>query len=99
MSMADLVSAGAPELPEGYFYRVRPESFGLLVVEIRRQGRWFSSQVESCVLRPGDWPTAEDAIIHGCCRAVEWWGDRKADAQSLEAARAFHGDHDPKGGR
>ncbi|MFI0211985.1 hypothetical protein ACH4OV_25355 [Streptomyces diastaticus] len=99
MSMAELVAAGAPELPEGYFYRVRQESLGLLNVEIRRQGRWFSTRVESCPVRPGSWPTAEEAVVAACCRAAEWWGLQRKDVEALKAARAWHGDHDPKGGR
>ncbi|MFJ6636594.1 hypothetical protein ACIQMR_35300 [Streptomyces sp. NPDC091376] len=99
MSMADLVAAGAPELPPGYFYRVRPKSFGLLKVEIRRQGRWLSSCVEDVCIRPANYATAERAIVAACVQAVEWWGERQADAKALAEARAFTGDHDPKGGR
>ncbi|MFD9442136.1 hypothetical protein [Streptomyces sp. NPDC060001] len=97
MSMAELVDAGAPELPEGYFYRVRPESFGLLLIEIRRQGRWFSACVESVHVRPGNYETAETAVVAACTRAAEWWGTQRRDAEAQEAARAWHGDHDPKG--
>ncbi|WP_228973423.1 hypothetical protein [Streptomyces sp. DH12] len=100
MSMRELVAAGAPELPPGYFYRVRSESsFGLLKVELRRQGRWFSTAVENTYVRPADYATVERAVVDACSRVVEWWGGRQADARAMEESQKFIGDHDPRGGR
>jgi DNA-binding protein YbaB len=99
MSMADLVAAGAPALPAGHFYRVRLESFGLVKVEVRRQGRWLSEPVEHTYVRPADYETAEDAIVAGCRRAVAWWEERQGAALAQDAVRRLVGDHDPKGGR
>ncbi|MEU3729975.1 hypothetical protein AB0E81_11280 [Streptomyces sp. NPDC033538] len=99
MSMVQLVAAGAPELPAGYFYRVRPSSMRLLKVELRQQGRFFSSLVEDTYICPGEYPTAEEAVVAACRRVVGWWREKKADAEALEASRAWHGDHDPKGGK
>ncbi|MCQ6554766.1 hypothetical protein NPS70_16395 [Streptomyces sp. C10-9-1] len=97
--MLDLINAGAPPLPAGYFYRVQPADLGLLRVELRRQGRWFSSGVQDTYVRPGDYPTAEAAVVAGCQRVEQWWRERLANMRALDEARAWHGDHDPKGGR
>jgi hypothetical protein len=47
--MADLVAAGAPVLPEGWFYRLTTSGpiCGWPTVEIRQPGRWFGSRVVS----------------------------------------------------
>ena len=51
MSMADLVSAGAPELPEGWFYRVLRAHIPAYKVQIREQRRFGSRlMAESFVL-------------------------------------------------
>lgn len=99
MSMAELVVAGAPELPDGYFYRVRESSSALLKVELRRQGRWLSGLVEDVYVRPGSYATPKAAVVAGCKRIFEDWETRQANDAALRASRAFLGDHDPKGGR
>ncbi|MET9126922.1 hypothetical protein [Streptomyces sp. NPDC004528] len=95
--MAELVDAGAPELPTGYFYRVKRASLGLLSVEIRHQGRFWSSRVEDVYVCPGDFPTSREALASACRRAFDYWQRQQTDAAALFAACVHLGDHDPKG--
>ncbi|KPC89906.1 hypothetical protein ADL27_38485 [Streptomyces sp. NRRL F-6602] len=97
MSMADLVAAGAPELPEGWFYRVRPALLpGMVRVEIRRRRFVGSEEVERSVGRLSQYPTALDAVVESCRYAHRRWRER--EECHLDAS-ALYGDHDPKGGR
>ncbi|MEV4037706.1 hypothetical protein [Streptomyces umbrinus] len=98
--MADLVAAGAPELPEGYFYRVRETSIDSLKVEIRQQRKRFGSRLirETYVLHER-YDTAPEAVVDACRRVHENWGLADAERAAYRAATAFLGDHDPKGGR
>ncbi|MEV4939589.1 hypothetical protein [Streptomyces zaomyceticus] len=99
MSMAELVAAGAPELPEGHFYRVRESSNALLKVELRRQGRWLSALVDDVYVRPGSYETPEAAVVAACKRVFEDWEARQADCAAFRASRSLLGDHDPRGGK
>lgn len=99
MSMAQLVAAGAPELSPRYFYRVSPTSIRLLKVEIRRQGRWFSTPVSEAYVRHEEHATAEAALVDACVRAFESWKAKVGDRVAYNAVSEFVGDHDPKGGR
>ncbi|MFG3014330.1 hypothetical protein ACGFZB_28705 [Streptomyces cinerochromogenes] len=99
--MADLVAAGAPKLPEGYFYRIRPTHITEgLFVDVRRQRRFFGSdQVGGCVVYPSEYESGAEAIVDGCRRAHDRWQENeRAQAARAEAGRLV-GDHDPKGGR
>lgn len=99
MSMAQLVAAGAPELPEGYFYRVcRVLAVGHKV-EIRER-RTFTSYLaaDSYVLEENHDDMTE-AVVAACRRAhakARWRVERQEKGAILDA---FVGDHDPKGGR
>ncbi|MGP3750868.1 hypothetical protein [Streptomyces sp. IBSNAI001] len=100
MSMADLVAAGAPELPEGYFYRVRETSISNLKVEIRRQkGRWRSALVDDYYVLHSLEESAEESIVRACTKAFERWQGDAAERAAYRATTAFIGDHDPRGGR
>ncbi|NYE44227.1 hypothetical protein [Streptomyces fulvorobeus] len=98
--MAQLVAAGAPELPEGYFYRVRETSISNLMVEIRQQrGRWRSKLVTERYVLHGLKETAEQSVVLACTRAFEQWQGAAAERAAYKAATPFVGDHDPRGGR
>lgn len=100
MSMAELVAAGAPELPEGYFYRVRKTNIRSLKVEIRHQrGRWRSSRVDDAWVFHGQNDTAEEDVVDACVRAIKSWHEQAGDRMRYQAALTLRGDHDPKGGR
>jgi hypothetical protein len=99
MSMAELVAAGAPELPEGYFYRVNGSTL-FPRVHIRRSLKIGSVRVrdaESYVL-PGMESDARSAVAAACTRAHENWTTRDADRARRLAVQAYAGDHDPRGG-
>lgn len=101
MSMAELVAAGAPELPEGYFYRVRPSTItdGILV-DIRRRRRFFGSEeLEGSIVSPAMYESGTAAVVDGCRRAFTRWTNSGTARTVLAGAEKFYGDHDPKGGR
>lgn len=98
MSMAELVKAGAPELPEGYFYRVKPFLGSTLEVQVRRQRRYLGSEEASFALvYPSSFSDGQAAIIDGCRRAFErWYGAHERYRKVREAAESL-GDHNPRG--
>lgn len=98
MSMADLVAAGAPGLPEGWFYRVCSNGF-CLEVEVREWRKRFGSRQHSYALVRDHGPDGLENVVRAACQAVsrieeedEFWRRRRDAAQ-------FLGDHDPRGGR
>ncbi|WP_327379419.1 hypothetical protein [Streptomyces sp. NBC_01212] len=101
MSMAELVAAGAPELPEGYFYRIRPTHITSgYFVGVRRQRRFLGSEELSCtVVYPSHFDNGGEAIVDGCRRAFENWSARDTERERCGEAGRFLGDHDPRGGR
>jgi hypothetical protein len=95
--MAQLVAAGAPELPEGYFYRVRPFMSAGIRVTIRRR-RLIGSVEEASAL---SWPTKFDEcgsefVVSLCQRAYVDMGFQAREAELLRDAKTFIGDHDPR---
>ncbi|MFJ3588604.1 hypothetical protein ACIQUY_04850 [Streptomyces sp. NPDC090231] len=101
MSMADLVALGAPELPEGHFYRIRPSHITEgLFVDVRRQRRFFGSvELAGTVVYPSSYSNGGEAIVHGCHRAFQKWQETDAARALVREANEFVGDHDPRGGR
>ncbi|MFE6493391.1 hypothetical protein [Streptomyces sp. NPDC057748] len=98
--MSELVAAGAPVLPEGYFYRVRETSISNLKVEIRRQkGRWWSTLVADRYEIHTPEESAEESIVMACTKAFERWQGTTAERSAYRATLPFLGDHDPRGGR
>jgi hypothetical protein len=96
MSMADLVAAGAPELPEGYFYRVEPASLrGLIRVSVRKAKRFGSKSLGESVVVVAEHADDLTAVVFGCRHARRRWDE----AEQTTRVRAYYGDHDPKGGR
>lgn len=100
MSMAELVAAGAPDLPEGYFYRIRETSISNLKVEIRQQkGRWRSKLIaDTYVIHKPD-VLAEESVVRACERVFETWQGAAAERAAYRSSLPFLGDHDPRGGR
>ncbi|MGW0468309.1 hypothetical protein ACWDX6_24040 [Streptomyces sp. NPDC003027] len=101
MSMAELVAAGAPELPDGMFYRVRPSYITEgLFVSVRRRNRFVGSEeLGRTVVYPSGFPSGLDAIVAACIRAVELWRQEEAARPIRKSAHDYTGDHDPKGVR
>lgn len=100
MSMADLVEAGAPELPEGWFYRIEDTGVVGLQVEIRQQRKRFGSRVlESTFVLEYKFPDAQSAIIDACARAYERLQGQDEARARYRALLPYVGDHDPRGGR
>jgi hypothetical protein len=97
MSMAQLIAAGAPELPEGYFYRVRGTAIKSLKVELRRARAVGSKLLASTYVLHEHHPTAESAIVGACQMAYDHWQERDEVAAKYRATTAFLGDHDPRG--
>ncbi|MGV9546831.1 hypothetical protein [Streptomyces ardesiacus] len=99
MSMADLVAAGAPELPEGWFYRVRYVATVGYKVEVREQRRLTSREVADAWVHENRFDDMAEAVI-SACRVAYGRAENRASLRSKYAALAkFEGDHDPKGGR
>jgi hypothetical protein len=100
MSMAQLVAAGAPELPEGWFYRVRESSLFWPEVEIREQRKRFGSRLIVGVWVAGDhFDDMGAAVVEACGRAYESAEERATSHAKYAALLKYYGDHDPKGGR
>ncbi|WDM16717.1 hypothetical protein J3S85_37765 [Streptomyces lavenduligriseus] len=98
--MANLVAAGAPELPEGWFYRVRKEALDLgHKVEIREQRRFGSRLVAESYVLEERYDDVEEALIAACHRAHTNVQERALIAVKAAELKRFLGDHDPKGGR
>ncbi|MGW6855822.1 hypothetical protein [Streptomyces xanthophaeus] len=99
--MAELVAAGAPELPLGHFYRIEDTNLVGLRVEIRRRRRWFGSvamrEAIAYVHHEID-DDARTAVVSACIRAHERWRSAAENAAKYRATTAYAGDHDPKGG-
>ncbi|MFB7919382.1 hypothetical protein [Streptomyces sp. NPDC056061] len=98
MSMAELVAAGAPELPEGWFYRVKDDGMGYLEVEVRERRKRFGSRLLITALVREDEPNGRRAVAVACCRAVARIDEEREHARRLRQASQLIGDH-PRGGR
>ncbi|MFB7479543.1 hypothetical protein ACFUEM_08665 [Streptomyces anulatus] len=97
--MAELVAAGAPELPSGWFYRVQSDGMGFLEVEIRQHRKRFGSRLlSSAYVREGE-PNGRRAVAAACRAALREIDARGEHARRLRQASLFLGDHDPRGGR
>lgn len=100
MSMRELVEAGAPELPEEWFYRVEPAFFrGCIRVLIRRPRLFGSTEVERSVVVVDEHADELAAVVYGCGRAHRRWQEREATRDARKQVASYCGDHDPKGGR
>lgn len=99
MSMAELVAAGAPELPDGWFYRVG-EHFVGLAVEIREPRRHFGSVIRAeAWVRLDRHDDGQVAVIAACIKAYDSIKLQAEERAKFQSAAQFLGDHDPKGGR
>jgi hypothetical protein len=91
VSLADLVAAGAPGLPEGRFYRVRA-GFVWDVTEIRERRRIGSWLIADASIREDLHAEVMHAVVAACHKAF-------IEAQEYDrrhSVRAFYGDHDPR---
>lgn len=96
MSLADLVAAGAPELSDGWFYRVTEASFFGPTVEVRKRWRIGSHCYMTTRVREHDFDTALEAVVDACNRACAAL-DREAEEHAwLAAVALYFGDHDPR---
>ncbi|MGI5404152.1 hypothetical protein ACQEVG_32820 [Streptomyces sp. CA-135486] len=97
MSMAQLVAAGAPELPEGWFYRVREDRFGWPEVEIREQRKRFGSrQLTYALVRFEEHENGEAAVVAACVKACARLQEDDEHRRKMRGALSFIGDHDPR---
>ncbi|MFD7776639.1 hypothetical protein [Streptomyces sp. NPDC059753] len=97
--MRELVEAGAPELPAGWFYRVRETVHLGFEVQIRARRRFGSRLVAESFVHEERYAVMTDAVIHACRRAHEQVQDRALMKAKAAELRPLAGDHDPKGGR
>lgn len=96
MSLADLIAAGAPELPDGWFYRVTDDSFFGPTVEIRKRRRVGSSRCITARVRDYDFNTALAAVVDACQRACVLLDQEAEEYAKSKAVAAYFGDHDPR---
>ncbi|MFF1684486.1 MULTISPECIES: hypothetical protein [unclassified Streptomyces] len=99
MSMAELVDAGAPELPAGWFYRVRESLHLGFMVEIREQRRFGSRLVAETFVHEERFDDMTAAVVSACRYAHARVQARALMRAKAAELKAFAGDHDPKGGR
>jgi hypothetical protein len=97
VSLADLVAAGAPELPDGWFYRVTDDVPVGFKVQIRESRRRFGSRLhaETYVLDER-FEDAQSAVVDACRRAHASLGARLEAQRKYQAVAAYIGDHDPR---
>ncbi|WP_158943564.1 hypothetical protein [Streptomyces sp. NRRL S-378] len=98
--MAELVAAGAPELPDGWFYRIKDTHLVGLRVDIRRRRRVGSTAVRGAYsyVFHSQHDDAQSAVVAACTRAHEKWQAEADDIARFRAVTAYIGDHDPRGG-
>lgn len=96
--MAELVAAGAPALPDGWFYRVCDSGFALKV-EVRERRKRFGSRAHSYAYVRDDENSGLTAVVRSCQHAVKTLQEERALRQNTMNAAMYLGDHDPKGGR
>jgi hypothetical protein len=99
--MAELVAAGGPELPDGWFYRVKrayPSRLGFKV-EIREQGRFGSELLADAFVLEEQHSDMMEAVVQACRHALKKVQERSEAGVKFAALEPFVGDHDPKGGR
>lgn len=87
----DLVAAGAPELPAGWFYRVQGTGLhGLLQVTVRRPRLFGSKELGHASVLVWEFPNELRAIVCACTHAY-----RRAQAvQRAADARKYIGDYE-----
>jgi hypothetical protein len=93
--MQELLELGAPALPDGYFYRVKQNFYGILCIEIRKAGRFKSRMIADSYSDPhlnteGD---PKQAILKGIRFALDNWGAKKEIAEMYSALHKWEGDH------
>lgn len=92
----ELLRAGAPALPDGYFYRISRDSMGgFYNVDIRKRGRFLSVSVlgGSRPFIPDDTISPERFFALSCRHVFEGWQEFKADIEASVRAERFLGDH------
>lgn len=88
---------GLPELPEGYFFRVRPWTFGggmgkyTLMVKLRRKTWWGSHPVGSSISEH-----TPEAIREAAHSALREWLQSLERKRTIHLRRQFVGDYPPK---
>lgn len=80
-----------PELPEGYFWRVHSDSFGFMMVDLRRK-TWLGSRKEETgyVLEK---PPVPSAIEEAARWALRKFNIRDQKRAFLDEFRTFEGDY------
>lgn len=68
MKFNKLVALGAPDLPEGEFYRVCTR-MGWPMVQVRRKRRFGSRLVGEATVFAEDWQTATQAVVQAAREA------------------------------
>jgi hypothetical protein len=84
-------TTGLPELPEGYFWRIKKFIAPYARVEIRRADKFFSTLIESGVLyraETGD----HKKIVDTAQFALKKWNEYRG----LSARESVYGDYPPK---
>jgi hypothetical protein len=99
MSMGQLLLAGAPALPDGWFYRLRESIHVGYKLEIREQRRFGSRLVAEVHVLEERHDDMTDAVVAACQRAHRTVEERAQQREKYAALSDLVGDHDPKGGR
>jgi len=81
-----------PELSNGFFWRVRSDSFGFMMVEIRRKTRWGSKEEERGMVLED--PPVPSAIQAAAERALKKFNERGDRASFLAEFRTYEGDYE-----
>lgn len=88
---------GLPHVPEGYFWRMRSNSFGLTwTLDLRKKMRWGSRSIRSLTVAAPDrtdkFPTTDDWEHYIRLEAAEMWSYEFND----QSGSRYLGDYPPK---
>ncbi|MDG9711131.1 hypothetical protein [Streptomyces sp. DH10] len=92
-----LLDAGAPELPEEHFYRVKPDHLGP-VVEIRRKRYLGSALVTEAFVHAHLFPSGLAALVDACRKAEGKLREMESDRRLRREAVQLVGDYAGKSG-
>ncbi|MFD9205946.1 hypothetical protein ACFVZM_06660 [Streptomyces sioyaensis] len=95
MTMEELVHAGAPELPAGWFYRVTSNGF-CFEVQVREWRRRFGSRQHGYALVRSDEVDGLTAIVAACRHAVRRMEEEDEHWRKRRDVAKYLGDYDPR---
>lgn len=89
MTMSELLKLGAPRLPDGLFYRIKPTGLGMLEFQIRQKRKYFGSSEVIYALTYRE----EGSILIGCQKVFENYTELMKCRKQANEIEKYFGDH------